>query len=199
MGGEKNYTLVDWVENTHKNSSLITNVDVVNSNNYKFVGIVTLTKYNRQYTTIFGSNNGSDTNSKKWRFRWDGAATSFAILTNSSLSGAFIQLTKTLVGIKTSFEITYKKAIINGTTYTTSKSSTGTFQPNGKIVLAENISTANAGTMKWHELDVYLDDVLISKLRPCVTKDGVYTMVDVLTGYICPTDGNELWTGGFDN
>lgn len=193
----KPYTLVDWIENTYANSYIETNVDIVNSNNYKFVGIITPISYNRQYTSFFVGNVGTDASNKKWRFSWNSASNKWAIMTNSSLSGARMELTKTLVGIKTSFEISYQKAIINGTTYTTTKSSTGTFLPNGKIVLAENLS--NSGIMKWHELDVYLDDVLISKLRPCVTKDGVYTMVDVLTDYICPIEGNGLWTGGFDN
>lgn len=196
-GGEKNYTLVDWIENTYANSRIVTNVDVVDSNNYKFVGVITPIRYNRQYTPFFVNSPGTDTTNKRWRFSWSGAPVTFSILTNSSTGGAQIQLYRTLVGIKTSFEITYQKAIINGTTYTTTISSTGTFKPNTKIILAEN--TSNAGTMKWHELDVYLDGMLISKLRPCLTKDGVYTMVDLLTDYICPTVGNGPWTGGFDN
>ena len=196
-GGEKNYTLVDWVKNTYANSAIVTNVDVVDSNNYKFVGIVTPIRYDRQYTPFFVSSAGTDANNKRWRFGWNGASNHFSILTNSALFGANIAPTITLVGIKTSFELTYQKAIINRTTYTTIVNSTGTFLPNGKIILAEN--TSNSGIMKWHELDVYLDGVLISKLRPCVTKDGIYTMVDVLTDYICPTIGSGLWTGGFDN
>lgn len=197
VAASKPYTLVDWVENTYANSFIVTNVDVVDSNNYKFVGIVTPISYNRQYTPFFMSNVGTDANNKRWRFSWNGASNKCAVMTNSSLSGARIEITRTLVNVKTFFEISYQKAIINGTTYKTSKSSTGIFLPNGKVVLAD--VTDNAGTMKWHELDVYLDDVLISKLRPCVTKDRIYTMVDVLTDYICPTEGNGLWTGGYDN
>lgn len=188
------YRLIDYIVNSNQNSRIITNCAPLNDNNYKFEVdcYVEARDTSREWGMIF-ANAGTDSINKKWRVNFNNSDKMLrALLNSNSNQNVYISNTSSYVGKRLFITLTSTQFKVNNQIANASGNKGGTWIADNFMQINED--TNNAPIIRYYAINAYYNNNLIHQYKPCITSNDVYTMVDVLSGYICEVKGNA-WSG----